>query len=555
MRRIIGNMEKDMSKEDRKQSLVIQAGILAAAGVIVRIIGLLYNTPLVLIIKDEGFGYYDSAYAAYSIVLMISSLSIPSAVSKVMAQKIALGEYRNAHRIFKCTLIYVFGVGIIASLFVYFGAGFLVKMESAVLPLKILAPTIFFSGFLGAFRGFFQARHSMVQTSISQIIEQIVNAGISVLMAYVLYNFALDAYPGKEASFGAAGSTIGTGAGVIVSLIFMMILYFSYRKKFMIKVAEDTTHKMDSYKDIFKLILMVVTPFILSTGIYNINAFLDKSIYQIIMMGSKNVKEAAVAFDLSAFAKANKIANIPIALAAAMGIALIPRLSANVATDNFEGARAQIAKAIKVTMYVSIPAAVGIGVLAKPIMRVIFPQKESLQMSSIMLIILALTVVFYGLSTLTQAVLQAIGRMNTPIVNALIALGIHAVLLVLALRFLPSQYAIYYYGISTIVYSLILSILNGKSVAKYMNYKQECDKTFIRPTVSSVVMGILVWVVYTVLNSVLNMNFVALVVSVILGAMLYLMLTIKWKAISEDELLAIPKGHLIIKMMKKLRVL
>lgn len=555
MRRIVGNMEKDMSKEDRKQSLVIQAGILAAAGVIVRIIGLLYNTPLVLIIKDEGFGYYDSAYAAYSIVLMISSLSIPSAVSKVMAQKIALGEYRNAHRIFKCTLIYVFGVGIIASLFVYFGAGFLVKMESAVLPLKILAPTIFFSGFLGAFRGFFQARHSMVQTSISQIIEQIVNAGISVLMAYVLYNFALDAYPGKEASFGAAGSTIGTGAGVIVSLIFMMILYFSYRKKFMIKVAEDTTHKMDSYKDIFKLILMVVTPFILSTGIYNINAFLDKSIYQIIMMGSKNVKEAAVAFDLSAFAKANKIANIPIALAAAMGIALIPRLSANVATDNFEGARAQIAKAIKVTMYVSIPAAVGIGVLAKPIMRVIFPQKESLQMSSIMLIILALTVVFYGLSTLTQAVLQAIGRMNTPIVNALIALGIHAVLLVLALRFLPSQYAIYYYGISTIVYSLILSILNGRSVAKYMNYKQECDKTFIRPTVSSVVMGILVWVVYTVLNSVLNINFVALAVSVILGAMLYLMLTIKWKAISEDELLAIPKGHLIIKMMKKLRVL
>ena len=124
--------------------MVVQAGILAFAGIIVRIIGLLYNTPLVHIIKDEGFGYYDSAYAAYSIVLLISSYSIPSAVSKVMAEKLARKQYRNAHRVFVCSIIYVSVVGAIAALFVFFGAGVLVKMESAVLPLKILAPTVFF---------------------------------------------------------------------------------------------------------------------------------------------------------------------------------------------------------------------------------------------------------------------------------------------------------------------------------------------------------------------------------------------------------------------------
>ena len=175
-----------MPNNKKKDGFIMQAGILAIAGIIVRIIGLLYNTPLVAIIGDEGNGYYNSAYYAYSIVLLISSYSIPSAVSKVIAQRLATKEYRNAHRIFLCAFLYVLVVGGIASLFVFFGAGFMVKMESAVLPLKILAPTIFFSGILGVLRGYFQAHESMMQTSVSQILEQISNAAVSIGVAYLL---------------------------------------------------------------------------------------------------------------------------------------------------------------------------------------------------------------------------------------------------------------------------------------------------------------------------------------------------------------------------------
>ena len=141
-----------MPNNKKKDGFIMQAGILAIAGIIVRIIGLLYNTPLVAIIGDEGNGYYNSAYYAYSIVLLISSYSIPSAVSKVIAQRLATKEYRNAHRIFLCAFLYVLVVGGIASLFVFFGAGLLVEMESAILPLRVLAPTIFLSGILGVFR-------------------------------------------------------------------------------------------------------------------------------------------------------------------------------------------------------------------------------------------------------------------------------------------------------------------------------------------------------------------------------------------------------------------
>lgn len=539
----------------RKNSLVVQAGILAAAGIIVRIIGLLYNTPLVKIIGDEGFGYYDSAYAAYSIVLLISSYSIPSAVSKIIAHRLAKKEYRNAYRIFKCTLVYVVVVGLIASAFVFFGAGWLVKMENAILPLKILAPTIFFSGILGAFRGFFQAQKSMVQTSISQIIEQIMNAIFSVWMAYVLVNVATGKSSSVIASYGAAGSTIGTGVGVLSGLAFMLLIYFYNRKTFLKKVAEDTTGPVDSYRKITGMIFMVVTPFILSTGIYNVNTFLDKTIYQWTLMDFKGVEESRVAFELSAFAKANKISTIPIAMASAMASTLIPRLSGLFATNNIEEAKAQINKATKVTMFIAIPAAVGIGVLAKPVMRVIFPQAESLNMASAMLIILAVTVVFYGLSTITQAVLQAIGKMSLPIFNALLAVVIHSGLMILLMYIFPETAAIYIYGVVTILYAFLLCLFNGLSVKKHLGYKQEADRTFLRPLISSLAMGAVSFGAYKGLYALTESNILALFIAVVVGVVVYFVLCVKWKALTEDELKSLPKGTFVVKIAKKMRLL
>lgn len=544
-----------MSEKETKNSLVVQAGILAAAGIIVRIIGLLYNTPLVAIIGDEGFGYYDSAYAAYSIVLLISSYSIPSAVSKIMAEHLAKGEYTNAFRIFKCTLLYVTIVGLVASAFVFFGAGILVKMESAILPLKILAPTIFFSGLLGAFRGFFQAQKSMVQTSISQIIEQIANAAFSVMMAYILVRTVSGESHSKIASFGAAGSTIGTGAGVLAGLIFVVIIYIRKRPSVMMKVNSDTSTEVKSYASIFKMIFLVVTPFILSTGIYNLNSFLDKTLYQVILMSVKNVDETTVAFGLSAFAKANKLANVPIALSAAMASTLIPRLSGAMATHDYTGGRGQVAKAVKVTMFVSIPLTVALLVLAKPIISVLFNQPESIETASIMLAILALTVIFYGLSTMTQAVLQASGHLNIPIINSAIALVFHAGVMVALLLLLPSEAAVYVYGASTILYSVALCVLNGIALKRCIGYKQEWKKTFAFPAVASIVMGIVAFLSFYGVYYLTESNIIGLIVAAILGVVTYTVVCVKFRVISEDELKTLPKGTTLVKLLKKIRLM
>lgn len=544
-----------MPNNKKKDSFILQAGILASAGIIVRIIGLLYNTPLVAIIGDEGNGYYNSAYYAYSIILLISSYSIPSAVSKVIAQRLATKEYRNAHRIFCCAFIYVLVVGSIASLFVFFGAGLLVNMESAILPLKILAPTIFFSGILGVLRGYFQAHKTMVQTSVSQIIEQLVNAGVSIGMAYVLVKMAEGESETVKASYGAAGGTIGTGAGVLAGLLFMAGVYALNRKTIKRRIKRDTDHVDESYGDIFKMILMVVTPFIISTGIYNINNFLDNTIYQRIMMDVKHIEEALVATDLSAVSKGTKISNIPIALASAMATALIPGISSDFAQGYLYGVKNKVAKSVKVTMLISIPCAVGLGVLSKPVMMVIFHQPETLQISSVLLSCMAVSIIFYALSTLTQAILQSIGRMKTPIINASAAVIIHAAVMIGMMLFMDEKYTPYYYVFATVLYSFILCVLNQISVHRYLKYSQEVNKTFLRPIAAAVIMGAVAFGVYQGLYYLCKTNILALAAAIGIGAIVYFVLVISFNAVTEEELRSMPKGYMLVRAAKKMRIM
>lgn len=533
----------------------MQAGILAAAGIIVRIIGLLYNSPMTAILGDEGIGYYNTAYYAYTIVLLISSYSIPSAISKVIAQKLAVKEYRNAHRVFQCAFIYVLVVGGIASLFVFFGAGILVQIDYAIPALKVLAPTIFFSGILGVLRGYFQAHKTMVQTSLSQILEQILNAAFSILMAYLLLNAMGGAGSSGGLAWGAAGGAIGTGIGVLTALLFMAGVYALNKPVIRRRIERDTGHRDETYGEVFRMIIMVVTPFILSTFIYNANTFINQTVYQKMMMEIKGFADTAVASHTGIVGKAVKISNIPIALASAMASALIPGISGEYARGDLEEARRETAKAMKVTMLISIPAAVGIGVLAKPVMLVLYPQKASLDLSSALLSVLAVSVVFYAVSTLSNAVLQSIGRLNSPVVNAAAALALQTAALGGMIYGLDGEYGPYYYVAAIVLYSFLMCLLNGFSMKRHLGYRQEADKTFLRPLLASAVMGAAAFGVYQGLYLLLGSNILSLAAAVAVGAFIYFILIIRLGAVTEEEMRGMPKGYFLIGLAKKTKIL
>lgn len=542
-----------MGGQKKQNNFVLQAGMLAAAGMIVKVISLIYRSPLLSIIGLEGNGYYSAAINIYTIILLISSYSIPSAISKVIAQKIAFKEYGNAQRVFKCALLYVLIVGGAASIFTFAAAPVLVE-ENSVVALRVLAPTIFFSGFLGVFRGYFQAHGSMMHTSVSQILEQILNAGISILAAYLLMKAVSDRSGTVQAIYGSAGSALGTGAGVVTALLFMFGMYMLNRKMIQRRIKYDKTGILDSYGEIFKIIFTVVTPFILSTFIYNCSTAVNMKIYYHVLMDFKNIDSVTVAIDYGIFSgQAVAVVNIPIAIASAMSSAMIPGISTSFIRKEYKKTRKQVAKSIHMTMLVSIPAAMGLLLLSQPIMHFIFPQKDSLEQASGLLAALAVSVVLYGLSTLTNAVLQGIGKVNTPVIHAAVALVIQIAALIAMLWY--TDLNLYALVCANIIYSLVVCILNQISVRKHLKFRQEIMKSFIKPLVSSIVMGAVAFGVYHGLYLILPVSRVVLLVAIGLGVIVYFVMILFIGAVNEQELRSFPKGAMLVHVAKKMHLI
>ncbi len=543
-----------MAQQKKKDSFVLQAGILAAAGIIVRIIGLLYRSPLTSIIGLEGNGYYSSAYNIYTIILLVSSYSIPSAISKVIAQRLAYKEYRNAQRVFQCALIYVVIVGAAAFLLAFFGASFLVDVENAIPVLRVFAPTIFFSGLLGVLRGYFQAHGTMMHTSISQILEQILNAGVSMLAAYLLIGLVADEGDTTRAIYGASGSALGTGAGVLIALLFMFGMYRLNKDVIRRRVERDHTPHQESYGDIFKVIVTTVTPFILSTFIYNCSTVVNMKIYQSVMKDIEGLDEALIAIQYGIFAtQAITIINIPVAISSAMSSASIPGISATFSTHKENETRHKVSQAIRMTMLIAIPSAVGLFVLSKPIVQFIYPQKEALDTASELVRVLAITVILYGLSTLTNAVLQGIGKVNIPVIHAVVALAAQVGLLVALLFY--TDLDLYTLAIANIVYSLIMCILNHAAVKRYLNYREDAMKTYVKPGIAAVWMGAAAFGIYHGIYYFVPISRIALLPAIAIAAAVYFILIIKLGVVNESELKAFPKGYMLVAIAKKMHLL
>ena len=520
-----------MSKSS-KNSFLMQGMILAAASIVCRVIGLLYRSPLFGIIGKEGMGYYSYAYNIYNIILLIASFSIPLAVSKSISARLAKKEYINAQRIFYGALVYAVVVGGIASMIAYFGAPtFVGHQKGAALALQVISPTIFFSGILGVLRGYFQGHNTMVPTSISQIIEQILNAIFSILMAYVLI---LPYLPSNKITYeiarhGAAGSAIGTGVGVLTGLIFCFIIYRAYQPKVKIQMKHDRTKYIESYGNILKILLLTITPVIFSTAIYNCSATIDQTIFSNILVG-KGITAKVVSEFYGLFSgQYNVLINVPVAMASALSNAIVPNVSAAYALGKKDDMNDSIQMAIRFTMMIAIPCAVG----------------------------LAVSVIFYCLSTLTNGILQGMGKMRVPVRHSAISVVVNIVVLWLLLTYTDCKT----YGLvfATMAFSLVMCLLNAHSIKKYTGFHQEITKTFIKPALSAAVMGVVCFLIQYAVQSVLPFGRVCFAVCVIIavpvGALIYFAAIIKLRVFTEEELTKIPKGNLIVRLAKKLHLL
>lgn len=539
----------------------MQAGILAMASMIVRVIGLLYRAPLTAIIGDEGNGYYGTAYNIYTIILMVSSYSMPSAISKLMAQKLAIGEYRNANRVFRCALTYGVLVGLVGSGLLFFGARFLVP-DVAVCVLQVFAPTVFLFGILGSMRGYFQARGSMVQTSVSQILEQLANAVVSIAAAWLLMQTAVGADPTRRAQLGAMGSALGTGAGVLIALLFMVFCFRRSKEGRKAEILSDATGKEEKYRIFLRDTILVITPFMLSGVIMNLTTSLNQTIYMRMLIDLKGAGETATTTLYGIFSnKAVVISNIPISIATAVSSAIIPGISAAYARRDETGARRQVGNAIRITSIIAIPSAVGLAVLARPITMLMFPQMESLELASSLLSLLAVTVIFYSISTITNAALQSIGRMNLPLVSAGIALVVQTVVLVLLLRF--TDLDVRALVLVSILYSVMIFAVNQYYLRRFLGIRQDVRRDYLQPLACAALMGAAAKAVYYLVSMaaepVENLpkgfyfrNLAATAAALLAAVLVYGYTMVRSGTVRRKDLLSMPKGQLLVRLMEKL---
>lgn len=504
----------------QKNNLLRNASFLMIAALISKVIGLLYKSPLSEIVGEIGIGYYGLAQNAYLILLMIASFSIPQAVSKVIAERLAFKEYKNAQKFFRGALIYTMILSGASALFCLFGAKYMIpsNQPGATLALQVLAPTIFLSGILGVYRGYFQAHSNMLPTSLSQIIEQILNAAVSIGAAWLFIHFFSDGTKEGIAKWGAAGGTVGTGAGVLIALLFMAAAYEVNRKQIARHVRADQTGKEDSYREIFRVLFLIVTPIIFSSFIYNINGYINGVMYS-ELAGRQGVNSEVVSTLYGEYSVYFlTIINIPLTLAGAAPTSMIPEVSALYAQHRRKAARRKIDEATQLSMFISIPAAVGLAVLAYPITRLLFPNTNGT--AGTLLLIGAVTIIFNTNSNVSNGVLQGIGKANLPMWNAAIALVINVGLLVALLQL--TSLGIYAVLVATIVYSIVICILNDISMKKYIHYKNPWGTVYLCPLLASIPMGVAAGGIYYLLELVTGSNLISLLFAIAIGGMIYL---------------------------------
>ncbi|WP_367565653.1 polysaccharide biosynthesis C-terminal domain-containing protein [Lacrimispora sp.] len=555
------NRLRRSTKKKNSSNFLIQGVILAAAGIIVRVIGMFYRIPLADILGDEGNGYYSSAFSIYSILLIVSSYSLPTAVSKMIATRLARKEYTNSFRVLRVSLIYGTVVGAIGAAVLWFGADIFanhfLKMPYTSYALKTLAPTIWIIAYLGVFRGYFQGIGTMLPTAISQILEQIVNAVISIYAASRLFQAGLHSnlvYGSSKYSFafGAAGGTIGTGIGAVSALLFLLFIFLSYRPVMRRQRRRDMSRHRESYGEISSILVMTVLPIVLSSVAYNISTVIDNSIYGNVM-ASMGMEDSVIASNWGVYSgRYHLLFNIPVAIANSLSSALIPALSRAVAEKNRGQIISRVAMVIRFSMIIAIPSTVGLTVLAGPICNLLFRGRDNAALIE-MIMYGSTAVAFFSLSTVTNAVLQGINRIQTPLKNAVISLGLHVVILLIMLYvFRMGIYSVVY---SNILFALTMCLLNGASIRRFLKYRQEMKKTFILPTLAAGIMGGLAYGVYFLVHITLKHNALGVLTAIGAAAVVYGILLLKLGCVDETELLSLPGGRKLARIAVKFHLL
>ena len=548
----------------KKQTFLQGTAVLAMATVLVKLMGFLFKVPLNNIIGEDGFGYFNTAYDVYNVLLMISTTGLPVAMSRMISQAQTLGNHAQIKRIYRTSLYVFLTIGMAGSLGMLIFCRQLSVMvttnENSWAAIAALAPCVLLICLVSAYRGFFQGQSNMTPTSVSQIFEAVTRLVVGLGLAWLVMKLTGKAYvrmqgivlaPGETAqdygdiTLAAGGAILGVTLGSLISVVY---LHHKFRQSNQILSLGGGTAK--STRSTMKELLSIAVPITLgSAGLQIINLF-DTMIYMRRLTGALQWTEKMADSAKGVYNFCQTVFALPCSFIPTITIAVIPAITASLTRKDLAEAKATSESSVRTMALIAMPCAAGLFVMAEPVIRLLCSTytEDKIQLAATMLAILGLTVIFNSLVLLLNAIMQAHGDVVTPVVNMLIG----GIIKIIVNYILVGQPNLNIVGapIGTFICYISITALDLIAMKRHISARPAIFKNIIRPGLASAIMGAATFMVYRVLSNAISSWKLACLLSLAFAVVLYAVLVVFLRCLTYEDCMLLPKGEKIAKILR-----
>ena len=529
-----------------KDSFLKGALILTVAGVLVKIIGSVNRILLSRLLGGEGIGLYQMAYPIYLLALSISSAGIPVAISIIVAEKLARRDYRGANRVFNISLAVLAATGIVFTFSLYYGAGWLIDQHfvrdaRAYLAIVALAPAIFFVTVLSSFRGYFQGCQMMTPTAVSQIFEQLLRVVTMVALAYILLPRGLD--------WAAAGASFGAAPGAVAGLLVLLYFYWRHRPALRKDIENQPPMLQESGVSIIRRIVKLALPVSLANIMLPVVSSIDLLIVPARLEVAGHTVEQATALFGYLTGMAVPLVNMATILTASLAASLVPAVSEAYTLGDKQRIYRRTSTAMRISNLITIPAFVGMWLLATPISQMLYGTTEA----GVSIAIMAVGIFLLGVHQVSTGVLQGLGHTAIPVIN----MGISAVVKIVMSWVLT---AIPELGIKGAAWASVAdfgvaAVLNMFFIYRYIGYTLDMKDT-LKTVTAAAVMGAVALFTYGGMMGVLHQNSLATLSAILAGGAVFGVVILLVGGVEARDIEQIPKvGERLTQLLRKLRLL
>ena len=545
-----------MSETNKKQNFLHGAAWLTLATAVVKLVGAFYKIPLKMVIGDQGYGFFITAYDIYSVLLMISTAGLPVAMSRMISQASSLGHYNRVRKIYStCRIIFLI-IGIVSSLLMIVGCQFLAQslnQPDAWAAILLLGPCALLMGMMSTYRGFFQGQGDMRPTSVSQIIEAIFKLVVGLAAAFAVMHYT------QSVSLAAGGAILGVTVSCLVSVV-----YLKRKLSPAYNALPQTQEQAESYSRTAKNLLAIAIPITIGSAGLQLLTVVESGLYMgqlIHIVGSGQYMSHLITPELDAQGVADTlkgiynmtqtIFNMPCAFMIPITVSVLPAITEHLTLDNHKAVKETEESAARITGLLSLPCAVGLALVAGPVMALLGGYEgEKLALATDLMAVLGICVFLYAIVQYTNVVLQSHGYAHVPVVNMLLC-GVMKLVVVYVLVGNP------HVGIMGAPYGaalcyLFIGVLNLIAIGRLVPQKPALIRNILRPALPAAVMGVAVWGVSYLMKDMLGITSRTLLClgPVGVGAVVYLVCVVLFKAITAEDCALLPKGEKIAKLLK-----